>query len=525
MATEKETEKEQPEVTIGSLTIKANSTSRATEAVNAIAQAKAEIEGQGYVLDTKGPSAGESGRFKVYAYEADAGHKIGDRNNGADAAHVFSVKYESGGYPVSQTALAESLANGLGEVAQQVKIERIANGNEQAFQVHEQLKSGDLALEDMTAKQMELMKDINFQTKVTEGYDGGSLSEAFEHYSPSDSAWVSSMNRTATVEMESAGGLKMAFDVQTEPSNGYGSVETLRDLYDCNVGFGDSSEASIGGKPVNPSDMSQLADVLRDQWESQALQEVGQLPMEYEPIADRTFSDMAIDQTLDVGRNATGELVVSFSVNDPYQNASANFTVENGNLEPLGEDMSEAAVSIAQTYVADNQQKISEEIDSFKLKEVGLSNVEVDSADGDYFVTFQNQGENGYVGLDSETLKLDSTSPGYDKLNEAQVEVLSEHVGKATADMNPPLGLYMAKMKASELGALTDKEIRVSLEGGKIVTYEGMPGDPYPKKASGSYKGLTELNRALDEKIGQVRDRISDENKMPMEPERKAIRI
>ncbi len=114
-------EKGQAGVTIGSFNLNSTSSSRSVEAVNSVVKSKSELEAKGYVIDTKGPSAGSDGRFNVYVYPAEAGHKIGDRNNPKEAVHTFSVKYESGGHPVSKTAIAESFANNLGEFSQSVK--------------------------------------------------------------------------------------------------------------------------------------------------------------------------------------------------------------------------------------------------------------------------------------------------------------------------------------------------------------------------------------------------------------------
>ena len=106
-------EKVERTVTIGNITFTANRTARSVAAVEAVANAKAIIEAHGYVIDTKGPSAGNDGRFKVYVYGVEAMHRIGDKNNLEDAIGAFSVQYMKGRWFASATALAEAMAKGL----------------------------------------------------------------------------------------------------------------------------------------------------------------------------------------------------------------------------------------------------------------------------------------------------------------------------------------------------------------------------------------------------------------------------
>ena len=102
-------------VTVGTFTIAANKTSRSRKAVSAIAKAQASIEALGFVIDTKGPSAGHAGSFPVYVYPAAAMHQVGDKNRAADAAYVFNVQYMKGRWFASSSAVAESMAYGLKE--------------------------------------------------------------------------------------------------------------------------------------------------------------------------------------------------------------------------------------------------------------------------------------------------------------------------------------------------------------------------------------------------------------------------
>lgn len=99
--------------TIGNITFTANRTARSAEAVQAVANAKAIIEAHGYVIDTKGPAAGNDGRFKVYIYPVEAMHRIGDKNSLEAAIGAFSVQYMKGPWFASATAIAEAVGKGL----------------------------------------------------------------------------------------------------------------------------------------------------------------------------------------------------------------------------------------------------------------------------------------------------------------------------------------------------------------------------------------------------------------------------
>ncbi len=420
-------------------------------------------------------------------------------------------------------------------------VELVASGNEQAFQVHEQLKSGELQVGDMSAEQKTLMNNINWQATVSETFEGYSFKDARHQAMPRDRDWMSSMERTATVEMGSPGGLKLEFGIATQSSNAHGmidpyrSVDTLREFYSCNVAIDGDAAALVNDKPISPSDLFELVDELRDHWESAALQEVGQLPVEYEAIADRTFADLAIDDTLEVSRNEAGDIAVSFSVEEPSGVGSIEFTMKAGEPNSLTstEDPSGAVMSLAKTYVTENEQLLSAQVDTFKLQEVGLSSVEIDHEEGAYFATFKNGGENGFVGLDSENLKIDSSSPGYDKLSEAQVEVLSAEITKQTEGMTPPMGVEVAERKAQELGELRDKDMLIVNNGDSFALYEGERGQQ-PVKHQGNYGSSTALNQALDGQILEARESLSIEREKPAheierqrqeEPERRGIRL
>lgn len=108
-----EVEQKPSSVTIGNTTFTTNRTSRSVEAVSAIAKAKAIIEANGYLIDTKGPAAGNDGVFKVYVYPVESMHRIGDKNSIVDATCAFSVQYMKGRWFASATALAEAMAKGL----------------------------------------------------------------------------------------------------------------------------------------------------------------------------------------------------------------------------------------------------------------------------------------------------------------------------------------------------------------------------------------------------------------------------
>ncbi len=435
---------------------------------------------------------------------------------------------------------------------QDKQIQLVANGNEEAFQVHEQLKSGELQLGDMSAEQKTLLNDINWQTTVSETFEGHPFEDAQRQAMPGDSDWMRSMERSATVEMESPGGLKLEFGIQTEPSTTYDSVETLREFYDCQVGVDPEAPAMVNDKPVSTSDLYELSDELRDHWEDPALQEVGQLPVEYEAIADRTFSDLAIDETMEVIRNDDGDLIVDFTISDPDTAYHAGFSMKEGDPESLSCSqplVSQYCMEMAKTYVAENEQMLAAEVAEFKLQEVGLSKIEVDyeiieGAGQVYFATFDNNGENGYVGLDSETLKIDSQSEGYSQLSEAQVEVLSAELAKHTEGMTPPMGVEMAERKAEELGELTDKKVHImdysadsnSEETGYSIHEVSDVGDDSVRVTLiGSYESATEMNRDLDSKILEARESLSVEREEPKqeverqrheeEPERRGMRI
>lgn len=485
-------------------------------------------------------------QVKRFALEVDMGERSADVRPAAEGEDAMAPYAEAFLKDSENLDVAENYILDAGRKLDAESlgvVEDVANGNIEAFLVHEKLKTGDLAVGDMSEKQMELMKDIKWESvEVSEDFGGYPLNEAMDQASPGDSAWMSSMERSATVKMESSGGLKLEFGIQSESRSEYQDVETLRDFYTCKMVVDGNSEASINGMPVNPSDMGNLAESLEIQWSSAAHQEIGQIPVGREAVADRKLTDLAIDNTLDVSRNADGDIVISFSVGDPYSDIGmpANFTIENGKLEALGEYMSEAAVSLAETYVTENEQMLAAEVAEFKLKEVGLSKIEVDyetieGAGQVYFATFNNNGEPGYVGLDSETLKLDSESNGYDKLSEAQVEVLSAELEKHTEGMTPPMGVEMAQRKAEELGELLDKKVEFEDYGDSFTLYEGeSAGNVSTMYFQGSYSSATELNQALDDKILEARESITIERDEPKqevererqeEPERRGVRI
>ncbi|MWV14180.1 hypothetical protein F3I62_18930 [Pseudomonas sp. R-28-1W-6] len=467
------------------------------------------------------------------------------KNGGESALMYIDNEIKNPGVDYNDMSdIQRAVADAMDERASfESMVNEFANGNEEAFKLHEQLKSGELDVSEMSKHQMGMLAEINWEVEVTETFAGHPLDEAMSQSTPGDSSWMSGMERTATVEMESPGGLKLEFGIQTDSSNGYESVETLRDFYDCTVSVDNNCEALIAGQPIDPSDMAQLVHELRDNWEEHATQMLSEIPEQYEAIADRTFADLAIDNTLDVSRNEAGDLTVNFSVEDPYREVGVDFTMKAGDPESLthvDQEPSEAGMSLAETYVAENQEMISNEVDSFKLQEVGLSNVEIDhemiEGTQAHFVTFDNQGEPGSVGLDSETLKLDSSSHGYDKLSEAQVEVLSEKVGKLTEGMTPPMGVEMAERKAQELGELLDKKVEFENWGDSFTLYKGeSAGNVSTMYFQGSYSSASELNQALDDKILEARESITFERDEPKqevererheeEPERRGIRM
>ena len=490
-------------------------------------------------------------QVKRFALEVDMGERSAEVRPAADGEDAMAPYAEAFLKDSENLDIAEDYILDAGkklDLENSEIVQEVANGNVDAYLVHEDLKSGKLQVGDMNEQQMELMKDINWKVEVSETFEGYSLDEAMLQASPGDSSWMSSMERNATVEMESAGGLKLEFGIQSESRNEYQNVETLRDFYDCNM----TVDSAVIGDPLVQSDVTKLAETLSDQWVDAAQQEIGQIPAEYEAIADRTFADLAIDNTLDVSRNEAGDIAVSFSVEDPYRDGGVDFTMKAGDPDSLthvGQEPSEAGMSLAETYVDENEQMLNAEVDKFKLQEVGLSNIEVDyetveGAGQVYFATFENSGEPGYVGLDSETLKIDSQSEGYSQLSEAQVEVLSAELAKHTEGMTPPMGVEMAERKAEELGELTDKKVHImdysadsnSDETGYSIHEVSDVGDDSVRVTLiGSYESATEMNRDLDSKILEARESLSVEREEPKqeverqrhdeEPERRGMRI
>lgn len=386
-------------------------------------------------------------------------------------------------------------------------IEDVAGGDYQAFQVHEALKDGKLAVEDMTEQQMESLNSINWDVSVSVTFEGQSFDEAFilENDPGIDSGWMGAMDRTADVEMKSHGGLTIEFGVQTEPANGYSSVETLREFYDSQVDVDGNADATVAGKKVH-SEISELAAALRGHWENQALQEVGNIPQEYESFADRNFSDIAIDQTLEVARNEAGELAVSFSIQQGDQ--PIEFTMDTYSAASLStaDPVTPEITAAAQAYVAENAVAIGEQVDSFKREEIGLTNVAVDNFEGAYFANFELQGQSVSVDLDTETLKPILDQPhGVPYLDNNVQEVVATEIAKQVEGMTPPMGIERAGELAKDLGEVLDKDVAVVDNGGSYQVYIGEKGGDDAMRHSGTYSSLSELNEDLREQLTDAR--------------------
>lgn len=91
----------------------ANRTARSQVAVDSINASLARLKAAGFVVHTKGQSAGRCNRYPVYVYSLATGGRSSERNSFAEAIYIFDVTYMAGKWFRSTTAVAECVARGL----------------------------------------------------------------------------------------------------------------------------------------------------------------------------------------------------------------------------------------------------------------------------------------------------------------------------------------------------------------------------------------------------------------------------